>query len=281
MAGLRYIFVVLALALLWAPAAQAQTLQPTSCMPDIMTIIEANGLLEAEREIIQNQNLIAKPDSVLEYSCFEQHLSLSGFETGQMFTEDEAFFNINDAFIDQFSLDRGIYFVVFQALVEYLRENFWHRYLGDRASLQALPPTGAASFTCYAMGYIWNSAKCADFITPRNTRDGFYTFDEYRVMADPRDLPQPQQCPSWPDWSNEIIDSLSASAPSTTPVTANVLNDDLIVYPLLFDSNNCAQTVPVPTGLFIPPFPGASLTGYQEFICLAPGCYYNGSVCTP
>lgn len=278
MAGLRYIFVGLALALLWAPAAQAQTLQPTSCMPDMMTIIEANGLIEAEREIIQNQNLIAKPDSVLEYSCFEQHLSLSGLVTGQMFTEAEGFFNINDAFIDQYSLDRGIYFVVFQALVEYLRENFWHRYLGDRAELQALPPVGVGNFTCYAMGYVWNRAKCSNFITPRNTRDGFYTFDEYRDMADPRDLPEPQQCPSWPDWAAEITDSRRASAPSTTPNPGTSLSDNLIVYPEVFDTE-CENITPVPTGLFIPPFPGASLAGYEEHICLAPGCYYNGSTC--
>lgn len=279
MAGLRYIFVLLALACLWAAPAGAQTLQDTTCMPEMMTIIEANGLIEAEREIIQNQNLIAKPDSVLEYSCFEQHLTLSGLRTGEMFTEAESFFGINDAFIDEYSLDRGIYFVVFQALVEYMRENFWHRYLGDRADLQALPTGGTGDFTCYAMGYVWNRAKCSNFIEPRNTRDGFYTFDEYRDMTDPRNLPEPLQCDNWPDWADEITDSRRASAPSSTPDPGTALNDDLVVYPLLFEPDDCSQSEPVPTGLYVPPFTGAGQDGYQEYVCLAPGCYYNGSTC--
>ena len=142
-----------------------------------------------------------------------------------------------------------------------------------------MPTGGTGDFTCYAMGYVWNRAKCSNFIEPRNTRDGFYTFDEYRDMTDPRNLPEPLQCDNWPDWADEITDSRRASAPSSTPDPGTALNDDLVVYPLLFEPDDCSQSEPVPTGLYVPPFTGAGQDGYQEYVCLAPGCYYNGSTC--
>lgn len=282
MAGLRSLIALCAftaLIVVFAAPAKAQPeLRDTTCMPEVMTIIEARGLLEAEREIIQNQNLIAKPDSVLEYSCFEQHLTLAGLVTGQQFTEAEWYFLIDDAFVDQYTLDRGIYYVVFQALVAYLRENYWHQYLGDRAELPALP-IATGNFTCYAMGYVWNRAKCANFIIPRNGQDGFYTFDEYRTMDDPRNLPQPIECERWPDWAQEITDSNTMSAPLPAAAAATAeLTDDLVVYPDLFNPDDCAASPAIPTGMLVPPYPGQP--AYEEHICLAPGCYYNGTTCT-
>lgn len=281
MAGLRSIIIMCALMVLtvvFATPAKAQPeLRDTTCMPAVMTAIEARGLLEAEREIIQNQNLIAKPDSVLEYSCFEQHLTLSGDVTGQMFTEAEWYFGISDSFIDQYTLDRGIYYVVFQALVAYLRENYWHQYLGDRAELAALSLV-PGEFNCYAMGYIWNRARCSNFIIPRTGQDGFYTFDEYRTMDDPRNLPEPQQCETWPEWSAEITDSNAMSAPLPTgAATVAALEDELNVYPELFDPDDCASSPAIPTGMLVPPYPEQD--AYDEHICLAPGCYYNGTTC--
>lgn len=251
-------------------------------MPAAMTAIERTGQLEAQREIIQNQNLIAKPDSVLEYSCFEQHLTLSGAQTGPLFSEQEGFFGINDPFIDPNSLDRAIYYLTFEALIEYLQANFWHKYLGDRSSLVGLPPAGGAGYSCYAMGYVWNKAKCLDFIGEnRYDQDSFYTFEDYMNMAnDPRDLPDPQQCAKWADWSTAITDSTGLNAP-TTGVISSAMMDPLTMYPALFDPAACAP--PIPTGVVVPPMPGLNTPTprYDEYMCVTPGCHYDGSNCVP
>lgn len=277
MAGLRSLFILTGLLCVLALPARAQpALADTTCMPEVMSVIEARGQLEAEREIIQNQNLIAKPDSVLEYSCFEQHMTLAADITGQMFTEREWQFGINDAFIDPYTLDRGIYNVVYEALVSYLRDNYWHQYLGDRSELPSLSMT--PGFSCYAMAYVWNRAKCSNFISPRGAQDGFYTFAEYRDMEDPRNLPEPITCEVWPEWAAEITDSERMSAPITGAATLTAMQDDLIVFPEIFDPDDCAASPAIPTGIYVPPLAGEP--GYEEHMCVAPGCYYNGSTCT-
>ena len=42
--------------------------QNSPCDPDYYESLEARAWLEAQREITQNQNLIYKPDSALEYT---------------------------------------------------------------------------------------------------------------------------------------------------------------------------------------------------------------------
>lgn len=282
MRELRYIIVLIIIIGVFAAPAHAQTLQDQSCMPEIMSIIESRGKLEAQREIIQNQNLIPKPDSILEYSCFEQHVAISGTHTGQMFSEAEWAFGFDDPFVDPYSLDRALYAVVFEGLVNYLRYNFWHRYLGDRSDLVGLPPDGGAGFTCYAMSYVWNRAQCQNFITPRAAQDGFYNFDEYLATSDPRNLPAPQRCVPWSDWGQTIANARRLNAP-VPPVTATTRPqiDPLLRHNALFapddEDEDCAP--PVPTGLYIPPFPGADIEGRDDYTCLTPGCHYNGTDC--
>jgi hypothetical protein len=52
-----------------APAPAA-----SSCDPAYYDTLQSRAWLEAQREITQNQNLIFKPDSVLQYTCFDKHL---------------------------------------------------------------------------------------------------------------------------------------------------------------------------------------------------------------
>src|SRR5690349_5990742 len=54
--------------------AWAQSLPTTPCDPEYMDALEARAYLEAQREVAQNQNFILKPDSVLEYTCFDMFL---------------------------------------------------------------------------------------------------------------------------------------------------------------------------------------------------------------
>lgn len=282
MAGLRYILVLTLVFGFLSTPARAQ--EETACIPEAMAAIESAGLLEAQREITQNQNIIAKPDSVLEYSCYEQHATLSGAVTGALFTEFESYFDITDPFIDQYSLDRGIYYLVFTALVDYLRNNYWHRYLGDRSNLEALPePDPDALFTCYAMAYVWDRARCTNFTEGREAEDFFYSFDEYQGIADPRNLPDPRVCEAWPGWEGEIANMQALNVPNDVPVTMTPILDPIVVYPALFEPGNCGD--PIPTGLWLPPARGATGAAvtkpgnYAEFTCSNPGCTWNGSTC--
>ena len=45
-----------------------------SCDADFMAVLEARATLEGQREIEMAQTILAKPDSVLEYTCFAREL---------------------------------------------------------------------------------------------------------------------------------------------------------------------------------------------------------------
>src|ERR1044072_4359830 len=57
-------------ALLLCLSARVQAAS-TPCDPEYMDALEARAYLEAQREVAQNQNYILKPDSVLQYTCFD------------------------------------------------------------------------------------------------------------------------------------------------------------------------------------------------------------------
>ena len=77
---------ICAVALLFSHSALAQ-FAATPCDPDYYESLEARAWLEAQREITQNQNLIFKPDSVLEYTCFDNHLRELADHADEMFSE--------------------------------------------------------------------------------------------------------------------------------------------------------------------------------------------------
>ena len=65
---------ILALCFSFINTARAQAIASDSCDPNYYDSLASRAWLEAQREITQNQNLIFKPDSVLEYSCFAQNI---------------------------------------------------------------------------------------------------------------------------------------------------------------------------------------------------------------
>ncbi len=67
-------------------SGQAPEPAPSACDPDYYETLEARAWLEAQREITQNQNLITKPDSVLQYTCFDKHLGALNKAAQEMFS---------------------------------------------------------------------------------------------------------------------------------------------------------------------------------------------------
>ncbi len=171
---------------------------PTPCDPQYMDALEARAWLEAQREIAQNQNLINKPDSVLEYSCFDRFLYEIADHANQMFSETTRWESIDD--LDAASQDRALTALVYEGLVNYLTTNFPHNFLGHRAdSDYDMPttwanPTAPYTYQCDRLREVWREAKCLNFFDEANgagvrrNHDGFYDFAWYQTN-DPRQLP--------------------------------------------------------------------------------------------
>lgn len=59
------------------------------CDADLMNQIYAKAFLESNREYIMGQAIIRKPDSILEYTCFDQFVNRAGERAGAMFSETD------------------------------------------------------------------------------------------------------------------------------------------------------------------------------------------------
>ena len=109
------------------------------CDPQYMDALEGRAYLEAQREIMQNQNLIVKPDSVLEYSCFDSILRTIARANGDRsnFSESNRWGEVPNHGTQ--SLDNAIQAVVGASLTSYITANFNHNYLGGRAAINYTP----------------------------------------------------------------------------------------------------------------------------------------------
>ena len=172
--------------------AAAQDIADQPCDANYWRQMSSRAWMEAEREIMQNQNLIFKADSVLEYTCFDQFLAINGQEGGKIFTSTDHF-NVKP--IGETALADALQSVVFAALTNYRGNNFIHSYLGGRAEFMTVSnsnsfdgfgdyfkpanDTSNNSYTCRTMQDIWKAAKCANFIdnSKFDDTDGFYPFE--------------------------------------------------------------------------------------------------------
>lgn len=166
--------------------------KPSSgCATDTWIAMVNQGVLEARRENIINQRLIAKADSVLTYTCFDQYVANVGAEAGPIFSETDFWaartidilgktVTVNVT-MGSTSLDGSLSTVVSLAADSYLNGSFDHGLLGETASVTA--PSGG----CSVMQNVWQAAKCNNLNTP------FYTFDDL-ISFDPREYPASMAC---------------------------------------------------------------------------------------
>jgi hypothetical protein len=162
--------------------------QPTTpCDPEYMDALEARAWLEAQREVAQNQNLIVKPDSVLEYTCFDLFLNEIAGDAATMFSETTRWGPIPG--LDATSQDLALQGLISTGLVAYITSNFPHTYLGGRATADgAIQGTvSGGDYACDQMATVWQEAKCLNMFDEADF-DGFYDFQWYSTN-DPRQLP--------------------------------------------------------------------------------------------
>ncbi len=282
---------VIALAcLLSLTATQANAAADTPCDPQFMQALESRAWLEAQREITQNQNLIAKPDSVLEYSCFIGFLNkaASNFNIGTMrrqFSETDVW--DTDGFDDE-STDRALTAVVSSALATYIDSNFPHTFIGGRLGLPAKPNgddmstvDGGQDYECETMAKVWEAARCLNF-GARADEDGFHDFFFMRDN-DPRNLPDELAACNAPvgpyntalkeAFNNRqamfVLPTAADTAADGTPYAI----DNVLSYFNLIMPGACAA--PIPTGVII----RRNGRDVNDAVCPNPGCTYNGATC--
>ncbi len=265
--------------LMLLPASLLQAAPPTPadspCDVNYYTSLKARAWMEAQREITQNQNLIFKPDSVLEYTCFDRYLSELAGDATTLFSENPRWAPPTPAAT---RMDTALQNLVGNALVQYISGNFGHAFLGDRlknininGSTQTIDYVPAAvngdSYSCNQMNEVWKLAKCMNFIADPAT-DGFYPFSEYATDKRTR----PEVCGNVAAWADNINAAKNVKPGSTPPTVWP--KDNVNTFFKELDPANCGTDVkPIATGVIVNR-PKVAPTQYEEKICAAPGCYY-------
>ncbi len=233
-----------------AGAARAQVSDPL-CDVNLFTQMSQRAHLLGQMETSIMENLVYKPDSVFEYTCFNRFMGVSVNNMTYYMTP----YYITD--------------VIQLGVTNYLAANFGHTYMGDRliAGPPGTPPP-AGTYVCDAMTYVWEGAKCNNFaqIEPP---DSIYGLDEFAGAADIRFFVGGCTAPLPPVYGD--IPVLGTYVATALPPAAT----------------DCGQ--PIATGLVInqPVGPGDTRPAqYNEKICPNPSCNYtptgmNSGTCAP
>ncbi len=254
---------------------------PSSCDPVYMESLESRAWLEGEREIIQNQNYIVKPDSVLEYTCWDRALiDVTAGPIAAIFSDEWRGVTAPPPMLAQLEAS------VLPHAIGYLGANFLHEFGGGTwVGSGGAAPFSASGNPCTVMRDTWFLAKSENFI-PDPAIDGFYTFFEYIGMPDPRIYPTPSPGPGAEAWIENMligynIESLLGRPPNDFPdgyPFRDPLEIDFIelIRPRLIPG---VCTPPVPTGVTVFTSAPAGEEGYPDGICTNPGCTYVGEAC--
>lgn len=252
----------------FVPMAGAIVPAATPCDPNYYDALESRAWLEAQREITQNQNLIYKPDSVLEYTCFNQHLLVLASAADGMLSDNTTRWGAVPG-ISNANLDNALNLLIGSALTNYLTNNFAHTFLGGRGGI-AGAAGGPGGYNCDLMNQVWNIAKCENFMSSAAT-DGFYTFAEYLNAANAgTDIRYyPSMCTGVAALAGRLKTEIEAVTiakpwPADTPQT---FMDRL-------DPANCTTATPIETGIRVSRQKQAP-TDFDEKVCIMPGCHYN------
>lgn len=281
--------VMLCLFLLFGITAGALA-QDTSCDHQIMDAMESKAWLHGQRRVAQNANLIFKPDSVLEYSCFDRFLGHIAVGGGRRFSEGDGPWGTITS-NSSTSLDIAVIQTSFLPLLDYLDNNFRHTFLGGRSVAPSTPPPPYGSYTCDAMAYVWRIARCMNFMdeqAPNDTAfDGFYDFPFYNT-TDPRIFP-PEMAACTPPAAPEDIASRIAAAynnqqqyyvlQTENPLTLNSADttpyatDPILLHLPFMLAGDCSNAAIIPTGVKVER--NDLGTAYDEKICSIPACSYD------
>jgi hypothetical protein len=266
-----------------------------SCDADFMNQIYAKSFAEAQRENIINQVLVRKPDSILEYTCFDMLAGQAAAHAGPLFSESTEWSNISvstGTTIDSRDyptvilsvnmgpdrLDNSLRNLVSGALNTYIQRNFSHSFLGGVLGINSdiVDNIRTGGYSCQFMNNVFFMAKCGNANTD-------VTFDPLSWYAsnDPRQRPENTACTAGTGISQGILDV-------ATNKNFAYVNFDVVNPTYLDRQGGGACGAPIPTGVASVkaektvdrPIGNVTLgltTIYQNKICSNPGCYYDPS----
>lgn len=290
--------------------AQA-TIAAQTCDTQVWQTMEARARIETEREIMQNQNLIFKPDSILNYMCFDSFAAHTAATVGPLFTHT-TFWNGTQILPwgGNTGLDSAINNTVGQSIRTYLTANYNHAYLGGRGneySSGLTPPASPVTasqnsyYSCAEMAKVWAAAKCANFMhtATLGQTDGFYPFIDLQAEAGGEDIAgyesiqdvrnYPAACGGTPIAGSSWVEAYRTSRNENnfgdpnkayqfgTPVQTAYRNVRNLLDPVTVKtSGNCEP--PVRTGVQVILGVGSTST-YPDGVCTNPGCTFIGNAC--
>lgn len=260
------------LAVLTAPAVLLLALPISAAPPPVASSpcdtnyyssLKARAWLEAQREITQNQNLIFKPDSVLEYTCFDGYMRQLAGSAPALFSENARWGAAPGL---ETRMDNALQAVVGTALEQYIDANFPHEFLAGRSGINhQVTPISGGDYACNQMNEVWKKAQCMNFASDLNT-DGFYTLADYAAGPDRRSHPGPA-CANAAEWSTNVSTATGASTPWT--------RENVVTYLDQLSPSTCSSSPKLATGIMVKA-PRQTPEEYPEKICIAPGCHYDG-----
>ena len=215
--------------------------QDPLCDATLWTQMTQRATLLGQMETATAENLIYKPDSVLEYTCFNRFVSVSVYRMPY--------------YITPYYLTE----IVQAGVTQYLYENFGHTYLGGRlVPSGAADPPPAGTYVCDAMTWVWEAAKCMNF-AQTEPQDSIYDLGYFAGGLDIRQTP------------NACTNAPFPSVYGDLPVQGDYIATNIPMDPIA-----CGE--PMATGLVIdqPVSPGDSRPQtYNEKICPNPACNYT------
>lgn len=222
------------------------------CEQDVWSQMQQRARLQGQMDYATAEDLIYKPDSVLEYSCFDRFITVLG--ANAPFYIDPQLLNV----------------IVRYSMEEYLFVNFGHTYMGGRAPTNTTPAPGGTDYVCTAMTAVWAMAKClnAENVHPTTGQpiDIQLGLADFITAVDIR--PLPRVCdPAPADQFGEVPVVMQG------PIATGILPE-----------GECGD--PIPTGLTadIAPKEGEDRAPiFQDNICPNPVCTYNpnNDTCEP
>jgi hypothetical protein len=248
---------VFSLCLLAFPGYAAPPVPATSpCDPTYYESLKSRAWLEAQREVTTNEIAIFKPDSVLQYTCFDRFLNELAANSPSMFTGTTRWGSGMAG-----DMTKALQDLVGTALKSYLTSNFSPAMRGGRSTNVSYAPgqISPGTYSCDIMGRVWQEAKCL------GTENMFYTFEQLATSPDFRF--QYAKCNPTPEWRTNID---RATVDAKTPWT----EDNVVTYLDMLDPAKCKDLKPIETGIVVNRSKEKPYT-YPERVCIPAGCYYN------
>lgn len=217
-------------------AVNADPIDP-ACDPKFMERMKERAWMEAQREIMIAQSVIAKPDSVFALGCFGEWWDVF---------QDE----------DVLAYGKGPSGAIKGFVTGFLGASFNHNFGGGHTSIDDQPKAD----NCGVIAQIWQHAKCANLSTGQ-----MLTLSDLAGGAEPRQFAM-SACPA-----NTVKDLYKTPVENLVAVGLKDVKFDAmnlfipITAPLSqTDPNNPKCSAGIPTGI--------QVNGKDEIVCPNPGC---------